>query len=83
MKMDRVQQSVKKDLSRIVDNDDEDFDEDDLSSESDQRVYEQFSFTYTFMQNERRKDITIEHHDLKKLVPGQYLNDTIVNFFLK
>ncbi|KAL4508027.1 hypothetical protein ABPG72_021400 [Tetrahymena utriculariae] len=84
MKMDRVQQSVKKDMPRLDDESDSNYSEDcEESSESDQTVYEKFSYTYSYMQNDRKKDITIEHHDLKKLVPNQYLNDTIVNFFLK
>ncbi|KAL4464804.1 hypothetical protein ABPG74_011365 [Tetrahymena malaccensis] len=84
MKMDRVQQSVKKDISKLDEESESNYSDDcEESSESDQMVYEKFSYTYSYMQNDRKKDITIEHHDLKKLVPNQYLNDTIVNFFLK
>ncbi|EAR95413.3 Ulp1 protease family, carboxy-terminal domain protein (macronuclear) [Tetrahymena thermophila SB210] len=84
MKMDRVQLSVKKDVSKLDEESESNFSDDyEESSESDQMVYEKFSYTYSYMQNDRKKDITIEHHDLKKLVPNQYLNDTIVNFFLK
>lgn len=42
-----------------------------------------FCLTYAYSEDKIEKTIVIENHDIKKLLPSQYLNDTILNFFLK
>jgi sentrin-specific protease 7 len=49
----------------------------------DERVDEDFSYSLVYQQGGRNKEIQIKHYDLMKLNPPNYLNDTIINFYLK
>jgi sentrin-specific protease 7 len=42
-----------------------------------------FQYKFQYMQGNRTKEIEVKLYDLQKLNPPNYLNDTIINFYLK
>lgn len=49
----------------------------------DSELRENFQYKLQYTQGGRTKEIEVKYYDLQKLNPPNYLNDTIINFYLK
>jgi len=57
--------------------------EEDRNDGQNEREKELFKFIYSYIENDKKKFIEITDYDMKTLEKDKFLNDTIINFFLK
>lgn len=59
------------------------FEEELVTDAPSERKKERQNYIYSYKENDRKKLIEITDYDLRSLDADKFLNDTIINFFLK